>query len=120
MLSSRGARGVQKAELDGNVDSDNNHGGSSTDVPGRDDQTMDVSICVSLHRRFESELSPECASTKSVQHSTLIIKTWESLRQTCNPWEYIEACVETQNLVDSILFHNREMHCVAGRQLSIS
>jgi len=29
MLSPRGARGVQKAELNGNVDSDNNHGGSS-------------------------------------------------------------------------------------------
>ena len=30
MLSPRGARGVEKAELNGNVDSDNNHGGSST------------------------------------------------------------------------------------------
>src|SRR6266849_1271126 len=29
MLSPRGARGVEKAELNGNVDSDNNHGGSS-------------------------------------------------------------------------------------------
>src|SRR5712691_6561720 len=29
MLSQRGARGVQKAELNGNVDSENNHGGSS-------------------------------------------------------------------------------------------
>src|SRR5581483_944224 len=29
MLSLRGARGVEKAELNGNVDSDNNHGGSS-------------------------------------------------------------------------------------------
>src|SRR6266404_5316959 len=29
MLSPRGARGVQRAELNGNVDSDNNHGGSS-------------------------------------------------------------------------------------------
>src|SRR5438874_9328829 len=29
MLSPGGARGVQKAELNGNVDSDNNHGGSS-------------------------------------------------------------------------------------------
>src|SRR6266496_822216 len=29
MLSPRGARGVQKAELNGNVDSENNHGGSS-------------------------------------------------------------------------------------------
>src|SRR5438874_11451737 len=29
MLSLGGARGVEKAELNGNVDSDNNHGGSS-------------------------------------------------------------------------------------------
>src|SRR6266496_6244966 len=29
MLSPRGARGVQKAELNGNADSENNHGGSS-------------------------------------------------------------------------------------------
>src|SRR5712692_3638817 len=29
MLSPGGARGVEKAELNGNVDSDNNHGGSS-------------------------------------------------------------------------------------------
>src|ERR1700756_3699305 len=29
MLSPGGARGVKKAELNGNVDSDNNHGGSS-------------------------------------------------------------------------------------------
>src|SRR5438067_10026785 len=29
MLSPGGARGVQKAELNGNVDSENNHGGSS-------------------------------------------------------------------------------------------
>src|SRR5436305_13209988 len=29
MLSPKGARGVEKAELNGNVDSDNNHGGSS-------------------------------------------------------------------------------------------
>src|SRR6267378_1292088 len=29
MLSLRGARGVEKAELNGNVDSENNHGGSS-------------------------------------------------------------------------------------------
>src|SRR5207247_11398738 len=29
MLSIGGARGVEKAELNGNVDSDNNHGGSS-------------------------------------------------------------------------------------------
>src|SRR5207237_5505093 len=29
MLSPVGARGVEKAELNGNVDSDNNHGGSS-------------------------------------------------------------------------------------------
>src|SRR5213596_2681437 len=29
MLSPRGERGVEKAELNGNVDSDNNHGGSS-------------------------------------------------------------------------------------------
>jgi hypothetical protein len=27
----RGARGVQKAELNGNTDAENNHGGSSTD-----------------------------------------------------------------------------------------
>src|SRR5438045_8772387 len=29
MLSPGGARGIEKAELNGNVDSDNNHGGSS-------------------------------------------------------------------------------------------
>src|SRR5438128_4859580 len=29
MLSQRRARGIEKAELNGNVDSDNNHGGSS-------------------------------------------------------------------------------------------
>jgi transposase len=29
MLSLGGARGIEKAELNGNVDSDNNHGGSS-------------------------------------------------------------------------------------------
>jgi hypothetical protein len=32
MLSPRGARGVEKAELNGQVDSDHNHGGSSTDI----------------------------------------------------------------------------------------
>src|SRR4029077_6304273 len=32
MLSLRGARGVETAELNGHVDSDHNHGGSSKDI----------------------------------------------------------------------------------------
>ena len=44
-----GARGVQKAELNGNVDSENNHGGSSTDIMyyiGLDVHKKTISYCV--------------------------------------------------------------------------
>src|SRR5229473_2398664 len=49
MLSPGGARGVQKAELNGNVDSENNHGGSSRDIMyyiGLDVHKKTISYCV--------------------------------------------------------------------------
>jgi hypothetical protein len=42
-------RGVQKAELNGNLDSENNHGGSSTDIMyyiGLDVHKKTISYCV--------------------------------------------------------------------------
>ena len=49
MLSPGGARGVQKAELNGKVDSENNHGGSSRDIMyyiGLDVHKKTISYCV--------------------------------------------------------------------------
>ncbi len=42
------------------------------------------------------------------------------LAQTCDAREHVEPSVETQDLVDSILFHHRQMYCIPCRQLPIS
>jgi hypothetical protein len=49
MLSQRRARGVRKAELNGHVDSENNHGDSSRDIfyyIGLDVHKKTISYCV--------------------------------------------------------------------------
>src|SRR5207302_8637110 len=103
MLSLGGARGVEKAELNGNVDSDNNHGGSSrtyvlhrTGCSQEDDQL--------LRQGCERSGSPG----RPDRSNTLGTGRW--MKTLPQPWTVaMEATIFTGWIYDHLLPHAQQV-----------
>src|SRR6266849_4436461 len=102
MLSPGGSRGVEKAELNGNVDSDNNHGGSSRTYV--------------LHRtrcsQEDDQLLRQDASGQVHQEGKVGATRWELndwMNTLPQPWTVaMEATIFTGWIYDHLLPHAQQ------------